>query len=85
MRAPEELKFGRYSNEFINRDKADVWCLGDMMYNVLTKRWMFEGIPTKQAMVKIINGSSPPSVQICKYHRSIRASHDEGNSNGLDL
>lgn len=37
-------------------DKADVWCLGDMMYNVLTKRWMYEGISSKQVKTNILSG-----------------------------
>jgi len=63
MRAPEELKFGLYSNEHIDRDKADVWCLGNIMYNVLTKQWNFQGISNSQAKNDIIKGklSSFPS------------------------
>lgn len=63
MRAPEELKFGVSSNEHIDRDKADVWCLGNIMYNVLTKQWNFQGISNSQAKNDIIKGklSSFPS------------------------
>ena len=60
MRAPEELKFGQYGKQYIHRDKADVWCLGGMMYNVLTKQWMFEGISAKEAKVKILTGKRAP-------------------------
>lgn len=58
MRAPEELTFKTdgYPNKYIHRDKADVWCLGNMLYSVLTKRWVFEGISTKEARAKITTG-----------------------------
>lgn len=57
-RPPEELKYKSddYPDTYVNRDKADVWCLGDMLYNVLTKRWMFEGISLEKSIAKIIHG-----------------------------
>ena len=56
MRAPEELMT---SDQYIHRNKADVWSLGDMMYNVLTNRWMFEGISTSEAKAKMLAGQWP--------------------------
>jgi len=63
MRAPEELKFREQGIALIHRDKADVWCLGNMLYNVLTKLWVYEGISRKAAKAKIMSGkqhSIPP-------------------------
>jgi len=57
MRAPEELKaraqIGRPS---IHREKADVWALGNMFYNVLTWKWVFQGITASEARINIMNG-----------------------------
>lgn len=40
----------------IHRDKADVWIMGNILYYVLTKKWLFEGIPTREARQSLING-----------------------------
>jgi len=63
MRAPEELIYKALSSEddkrpdlYIHRDKADVWALGNLLYNTLTKQWVYEGIPNKEARKKIKAG-----------------------------
>lgn len=58
MRAPEELAFksSQYLKRNIRLDKTDVWGLGNTLYNVLTNKWVYEGISNQQAVSKILRG-----------------------------
>jgi len=52
IRAPEEMN-GRVTT---SREKVDVFLVGNMMYLLLTHKWMFEGIPTLTAMAMLRSG-----------------------------
>jgi len=55
IKAPEE--FHRHARkDLIYKYKADVWVLGDILYYVLTKRWVFEGIPRDEAKLRMLAG-----------------------------
>jgi serine/threonine protein kinase len=55
VRAPEEM-YGRVS---ASREKVDVYLVGNMMYLILTHKWLFEGMTTKVAMAKLKAGKRP--------------------------
>ena len=62
-RAPEELANGK--QDYIHRDKADVWIMGNIMYYMLTKKWLFEGITDRDAKKMIVAGETskiPPEI-----------------------
>ena len=47
----------RQSLEKIHRQHADVWALGNCLYQILTKRWDFEHVSTVQARELLQNGN----------------------------
>jgi serine/threonine protein kinase len=56
MRAPEEHNFNPLQGKsYIDREKTDVWALGNMIYNVLTNKWVFEGMTTGSALQRIMS------------------------------
>ena len=55
IKAPEE--FHRHARkDLIYKYKADVWVLGDVLYYILTKRWVFEGIARDKAKLLMLAG-----------------------------
>lgn len=52
VRAPEEMD----GPVRTSREKVDVYLVGNMMYYILTHKWMFEGITTQDAMAKLRAG-----------------------------
>jgi len=40
----------------VDRYKVDVWVLGDILYYILTKQWVFEGIPSEEAKLRMLAG-----------------------------
>lgn len=51
-RAPEEMNGPARAS----REKVDVYLVGNMMYYILTRKWMFEGITTEEAIAKLRAG-----------------------------
>ncbi|KAL7530750.1 hypothetical protein ACHAWF_003494 [Thalassiosira exigua] len=49
QRAPEEFLNGKKKHT-IRRNQVDVWMLGDVMYYVLTKKWVMEGHTNKETL-----------------------------------
>ena len=55
IKAPEE--FHRHARkDLILKYKADVWVLGDILYYILTKHWVFEGISRNEAKLRMLAG-----------------------------
>lgn len=44
------------TSTYIQRETTDVWALGNMLYNVLLNKWVFEKMSTNQAKQRIMNG-----------------------------
>jgi hypothetical protein len=66
VHAPEET----YYEEPVDNEKADDYVAGNVVFYVLTKRWIFEGIGNEKAIQKLQKGERPP------FPKSIRHSTD---------
>ena len=73
IHAPEEYYGRSIGNYNIDGEKADVYMLGNIMYNVLTNKWTFENYNRKEATKRMIKGFVPdiPSVILAKNETNV--------------
>lgn len=57
LRAPEELFIEDGEKRVVLMDKVDVHMMGNVMYYVLTKKWLFEHVTTEEATKLMVQGS----------------------------
>lgn len=53
VRAPEELDGGMITP----LDKVDVFLMGNVMYYIMTQKWIFEGVTTEETRKRLIDGN----------------------------
>lgn len=53
LRPPEEVI---RDNRRIHRDKSDIWLMGNILYYILTKRWIFEERLNREAVNLVLKG-----------------------------
>jgi hypothetical protein len=71
LRAPEEQSVNsEEETQVALRDKIDVHMMGNVMYYVLTKKWLFEGLTTEEATTRMAKGRRS------KFPKDILASKD---------
>jgi len=56
LRAPEEQNMGYYEERVVLLDKVDIFMMGNVMYYILTKKWLFEGEKTEDATLRMLKG-----------------------------
>jgi len=61
LRAPEEMpRIHAHQDVFVYPDKVDVYMLGNVLYYIQTSQWLYEGVPSVNASMKIYLGEHSP-------------------------
>lgn len=70
LRAPEEQFIGDDEDRKVMMEKIDVYMMGNVMYYVLTKKWLFEEFTTDEATAQMVKGHRST------FPKDILESHD---------